>query len=132
MPRLRRSLCRDVRVAAGGLHRRAEIQDADRADDRQFQGSDAGRLQDRRHVAAGASRTTRSAAANGGEIFGDPELDTLEDQLTASNQNLKIADARFREARAMIGYQRASEFPTIRRRRQHQLVAGFGDISRIS
>ena len=46
-------------------------------------------------------------------IFGDPELDTLEDQLSASNQNLKIADARFREARAMIGYQRAAEFPTI-------------------
>jgi NodT family efflux transporter outer membrane factor (OMF) lipoprotein len=47
------------------------------------------------------------------QIFGDQELDTLEDQLTASNQNLKIADAHFRQARAMIGYQRASEFPTI-------------------
>ena len=47
------------------------------------------------------------------EIFGDQQLDTLEDQLTASNQNLKIADARFRQARAMIGYQRANEFPTI-------------------
>jgi NodT family efflux transporter outer membrane factor (OMF) lipoprotein len=46
-------------------------------------------------------------------IFGDPELDTLEDQLSASNQNLKIAEARFREARSMVGYQRASEFPTI-------------------
>jgi NodT family efflux transporter outer membrane factor (OMF) lipoprotein len=40
-------------------------------------------------------------------------LDALEDQLTVSNQNLKIADARFRQARAMIGFQRASEFPTI-------------------
>ncbi|MDB6163729.1 MAG: transporter [Xanthomonadaceae bacterium] len=47
------------------------------------------------------------------QIFGDQQLDTLEDQLTASNQNLKIADARFRQARAMIGYQRANEFPTI-------------------
>jgi len=47
------------------------------------------------------------------QIFGDPELDTLEDQLTDANQNLKVAAARFAEARAMIGYQRASEFPTI-------------------
>ncbi|MDR3537497.1 MAG: efflux transporter outer membrane subunit [Acetobacteraceae bacterium] len=47
------------------------------------------------------------------EIYGDQELDSLEDQLTGANQNLKIAEARFREARAMIGYQRASEFPTI-------------------
>ncbi len=47
------------------------------------------------------------------QIFGDPQLDRLEDELTASNQNLKEAEARFREARAMIGYQRASEFPTI-------------------
>jgi NodT family efflux transporter outer membrane factor (OMF) lipoprotein len=47
------------------------------------------------------------------EIFGDKQLDTLEDELTVSNQNLKIADARFRQARAMIGFQRANEFPTI-------------------
>jgi len=47
------------------------------------------------------------------QIFGDAQLDALEDQLTDSNQNLKIADARFRQARAMIGFQRASEFPTI-------------------
>lgn len=45
--------------------------------------------------------------------FGDPQLNALEDQLTVSNQNLKIVDARFRQARAMIGYQRANEFPTI-------------------
>jgi NodT family efflux transporter outer membrane factor (OMF) lipoprotein len=47
------------------------------------------------------------------EIFGDKQLDALEDELTVSNQNLKIADARFRQARAMIGFQRANEFPTI-------------------
>jgi NodT family efflux transporter outer membrane factor (OMF) lipoprotein len=46
-------------------------------------------------------------------MFGDRQLDALEDELTTSNQNLKIAEARFREARAMIGYQRAGEFPTI-------------------
>jgi outer membrane protein TolC len=47
------------------------------------------------------------------EIFGDPVLNRLEDELTVSNQNLKQSEARFREARAMIRYQRAAEFPTI-------------------
>ncbi len=47
------------------------------------------------------------------QILGDPELDRLEDELTAANQNLVIADANFRQARAMIGFQRAGEFPTI-------------------
>src|ERR1017187_878350 len=31
-------------------------------------------------------------------VFGDPQLDALEDQLTISNQDLKVADARLREA----------------------------------
>jgi NodT family efflux transporter outer membrane factor (OMF) lipoprotein len=47
------------------------------------------------------------------EIFGDPQLNALEAQVTAANQDLKVAEARFREARAMIGFARASEFPTI-------------------
>ena len=47
------------------------------------------------------------------EIFGDPELDKLEEQVAASNQSLKVAEARFREARAAIRFNRASQFPTI-------------------
>jgi NodT family efflux transporter outer membrane factor (OMF) lipoprotein len=47
------------------------------------------------------------------EVFGDPVLNSLEDQLTDANQSLKQAEARFRQARALIGYQRAAEFPTI-------------------
>jgi len=47
------------------------------------------------------------------EIFGDPELNALEDQLTASNQDLKAAQARFREARALVRFNRASLYPTI-------------------
>ena len=47
------------------------------------------------------------------EIFGDPELNALEQELTISNQDLKAAEARFRQARAMIRFNRASEFPTI-------------------
>jgi NodT family efflux transporter outer membrane factor (OMF) lipoprotein len=33
--------------------------------------------------------------------------------VTVANQDLKVAEARFREALAMVGYARASEFPTI-------------------
>jgi NodT family efflux transporter outer membrane factor (OMF) lipoprotein len=47
------------------------------------------------------------------EIFGDPELNELEEQIAGSNQNLKVAEARFREARAAIRFNRASQFPTI-------------------
>jgi NodT family efflux transporter outer membrane factor (OMF) lipoprotein len=47
------------------------------------------------------------------EVFGDQELDTLEDQVTVSNQDLKAAEARLRQARALVGFNRASEFPTI-------------------
>ena len=47
------------------------------------------------------------------ETFGDAQLTALEEQAAAGNQNLKIAEARFREARAMIRLNRASEFPTI-------------------
>ena len=47
------------------------------------------------------------------EIFGDPQLNTLEEQLTIANQDLKAAEARFRQARAMIRFNRASLFPSI-------------------
>jgi len=47
------------------------------------------------------------------ELFGDPKLNELEEQVTISNQDLKVAEARFREARAMIRFNRASQFPTI-------------------
>ncbi len=47
------------------------------------------------------------------EVFGDPELNALEEQVTTANQDLKTAEARFRQARALIGFQQAAEFPTI-------------------
>jgi NodT family efflux transporter outer membrane factor (OMF) lipoprotein len=47
------------------------------------------------------------------EIFGDPRLNALEEQVTAGNQNLKAAEARFLHARAMVRYNRAAEFPTV-------------------
>jgi NodT family efflux transporter outer membrane factor (OMF) lipoprotein len=51
--------------------------------------------------------------ANWWETFGDSQLTALEDQVVAGNQNLKIADARLHQARAMIRFNRASLFPTI-------------------
>jgi NodT family efflux transporter outer membrane factor (OMF) lipoprotein len=47
------------------------------------------------------------------EIFGDSQLNALEDQVTVSNQDLKMAEARFRQARTLVRYNRAAEFPTI-------------------
>jgi len=47
------------------------------------------------------------------EIFGDPQLNELEEEVTQSNQDLKVAEVRFRQARAMIRFNRSAEFPTI-------------------
>jgi NodT family efflux transporter outer membrane factor (OMF) lipoprotein len=47
------------------------------------------------------------------EIFGDPQLNALESELTVSNQDLKAANARFVEARAVVHFNRAAQFPTI-------------------
>jgi NodT family efflux transporter outer membrane factor (OMF) lipoprotein len=55
----------------------------------------------------------QAARGNWWEIFGDPQLNQLEEQIAGSNQTLKIAEARFREARAAIRFNRAAQFPTI-------------------
>jgi NodT family efflux transporter outer membrane factor (OMF) lipoprotein len=47
------------------------------------------------------------------ELFGDPALNALEIQLTAANQDLKVAEARLRQARALVQFNRAALFPTI-------------------
>src|SRR5271168_5154831 len=47
------------------------------------------------------------------EMFSDSQLNALEEQVTVANQNLKMAEARFRQARTMVRFNRASEFPTI-------------------
>jgi outer membrane protein TolC len=47
------------------------------------------------------------------EIFGDPQLNALEEQVSEANQNIKVAEARFRQARALIGSARAGLFPTL-------------------
>ena len=47
------------------------------------------------------------------EIFGDPQLNALEEQVSEANQNVKVAEARFRQARALIGFARAGLFPIV-------------------
>jgi len=47
------------------------------------------------------------------EMFGDLQLNDLESELTVSNQDLKVANARFVEARAMVHFNRAAQYPTI-------------------
>src|ERR1700748_2455966 len=46
-------------------------------------------------------------------IFGDTQLSTIEEQVLQSNQDLALAEARLREARAAIRFNKAAEFPTI-------------------
>jgi len=46
-------------------------------------------------------------------IFQDPQLNALEEQVNVSNQNLKAAEAQFRQARATLRYYRADYFPTV-------------------
>jgi NodT family efflux transporter outer membrane factor (OMF) lipoprotein len=47
------------------------------------------------------------------EIFGDPELDALARRVDISNQNIRIAEANFRQARAIAEQARAGLFPTV-------------------
>ena len=52
------------------------------------------------------------------EIFEDPELNALEEQVDVSNQNIAQAEAQFRGARAAVrGARGPSFFPTVSRER---------------
>jgi len=47
------------------------------------------------------------------EVFQDPQLNQLEEQINVSNQSLKAAQAQFEQARALVRVNRASYYPTI-------------------
>jgi NodT family efflux transporter outer membrane factor (OMF) lipoprotein len=47
------------------------------------------------------------------EIFQDPQLNALEQQINVSNQNLKAAVAQYQESRAALLYVRADYYPTV-------------------
>jgi NodT family efflux transporter outer membrane factor (OMF) lipoprotein len=46
-------------------------------------------------------------------LFGDSDLNALEQQVDVSNQNLKSAEARFNQARALIRVQQSQRYPTV-------------------
>jgi NodT family efflux transporter outer membrane factor (OMF) lipoprotein len=46
-------------------------------------------------------------------VFNDPVLNALEAKVEVSNQNLKAAEASYRQARALVDEQRATLFPTV-------------------
>jgi len=47
------------------------------------------------------------------EMYNDPQLNSLEDQLNTANQNIALADANFRVARALVKESRSAYFPTV-------------------
>ncbi|MFN3397460.1 MAG: efflux transporter outer membrane subunit, partial [Sulfurimicrobium sp.] len=46
-------------------------------------------------------------------MYGDPQLNALEQQLALSNQNIRVAEAQYRQALALLGVARAGYFPTL-------------------
>ncbi len=47
------------------------------------------------------------------EVFGDPQLNALEALVNIDNQNVKQAEAQFRQARAFVAANRANYYPSI-------------------
>jgi NodT family efflux transporter outer membrane factor (OMF) lipoprotein len=47
------------------------------------------------------------------EIFQDPQLNALEEQINISNQTLKAAQAQYQQARAIVRINRSDQFPTV-------------------
>ena len=47
------------------------------------------------------------------EIYSDPELNALEDQLNINNQNIKVSFENFMEARTLVTQARAQLYPTL-------------------
>jgi NodT family efflux transporter outer membrane factor (OMF) lipoprotein len=47
------------------------------------------------------------------EIYKDPALNALEEQVSINNQNVLVAEAQYREAKALVRIARAGLFPTV-------------------
>jgi NodT family efflux transporter outer membrane factor (OMF) lipoprotein len=60
-----------------------------------------------------AQPNDQNLGGNWWEIFQDPQLNALEQQVNVSNQNLKAAQAQYTQARAQLRYFRADLFPTV-------------------
>jgi NodT family efflux transporter outer membrane factor (OMF) lipoprotein len=79
-----------------------------------------------------------SAKGKWWEVYGDPQLNSLEEQVSVSNQTLKAAQAQFLEARAAVRTARAGYFPdvtagaSVSANRQSQNKALFGTGSQVN
>jgi len=60
-----------------------------------------------------AQPNDQNLGGNWWEMFRDSNLNTLEQQIEVSNQNLKAAFAQYQEARALVRYYRADYYPTL-------------------
>ena len=60
-----------------------------------------------------AQPNEQQLGGNWWEVFQDPQLNTLEQQIDVSNQNLKAALAQYQQARAALRYVRADYYPTV-------------------
>lgn len=67
------------------------------------------------------------------EVYNDPDLNALEEQVAISNQNVLVAAAQFREARDLVLSARSNLFPTVGvgtsivNSRQSQTIYGSGN-----
>jgi NodT family efflux transporter outer membrane factor (OMF) lipoprotein len=60
-----------------------------------------------------AQPSDQNLGGNWWEIFQDTQLNSLEQQVNVSNQNLKAAVAQYQESRAALRYARADYYPTL-------------------
>lgn len=60
-----------------------------------------------------AQPSDQNLGGNWWEIFQDPQLNALEEQINVSNQNLKAAVVQYQGARAALRYNRADYYPTL-------------------
>ena len=60
-----------------------------------------------------AQPNDQNLGGNWWTVFQDPQLEALELQVNVSNQNLKAAEAQYRQARAVVRYNRADYYPTV-------------------
>src|SRR5579859_1719270 len=60
-----------------------------------------------------AQPSDQNLGGNWWEIFQDPQLNALDQQIDVSNQNLKAAVAQYQQARAALRYAHADYYPTV-------------------
>ena len=60
-----------------------------------------------------AQPSDQNLGGNWWELFQEPQLNALEQQINVSNQNLKAAIAQYQESRAALRYVRADYYPTL-------------------